>query len=118
MADITYCVNDKCKNKYKCERYRDVMGKENYWLAIFKPETCPERDFSNIWENKYYEQVQEAEKELQGKLQDYKDCLKDDLAGLYTKIYKLLDGKISDYDMERVQNWIYEVGDNNEKRRF
>ena len=118
--DITYCANDTCEKRYKCERFRELpgAGKGDFWFAIFKPESCPERDLGNIWENKYYEQIGEAEKDFEEKLQDYKSCVKDDLAGLTTKIYNLLDKKISDEDMDQILNWINEVGADIEKRRF
>lgn len=70
----------------------------------------------NIFEKKYYEQVAEMKKEYEEKLQDHKNIIKDDLADLITKIYNLLDKKISDEDMDQVLNWINEVGTEIEKR--
>ena len=50
------------------------------------------------------------------KFQEEKEWIKDEIMALHTKIYNLLDGKISDEDMEQVLNWINEVGADNEKR--
>lgn len=44
MENITYCSNDECKNKYKCERYRDSLKGKEFWLDKFDPKTCPEND--------------------------------------------------------------------------
>ena len=50
------------------------------------------------------------------KFQEEKDWIKDEIMALHTKIYNLLDGKISDEDMDKVLNYINEVGASNEKR--
>lgn len=120
MADITYCANDKCEKRYKCERYRDLpgAGKGDFWFSMFKPESCPERDSGNIWENEYYENIEKMEKEYKEKILSEKDWFKCDLAALKTNIFKLLNKKISDEDMEKVLNLIDEVGVDVEKRGF
>lgn len=119
-TDITYCANDSCDKKYKCERFRELpgAGKGDFWFAMFKPESCPERDKMNIWEKNYYEQIKKANKKYIMKFQEEKDWIKDEIMALHTKIYNLLDGKISNEDMDQVLNWINEVGTDNEKRRF
>lgn len=74
--------------------------------------------FENIFEKKYYEQVEKMKKEYEKKLQDHKEIINDDLCGLQTKIYNLLDKKIPDEDMDNILNWINEVGNKIEKRNL
>lgn len=119
-TDMTYCANDGCEKRYRCERFRELpgAGKGDFWFAMFKPESCPERDKMNIWEKKCYEEIEKANKKYIMKIQDEKNWIKDDLFNLHTKIYNLLDKKISDEDMDQILNWINEVGADIEKRRF
>lgn len=117
---MTYCINNKCYKRYRCELYRDAPEiddeRKNFWFVEYKPEICPERDKMNIWEKNYYEQIKKANKKYIMKFQEEKDWIKDEIMALHTKIYNLLDGKISDEDMDQVLNWINEVGADNEKR--
>ncbi len=118
--DITYCINNKCYKRYRCELYRDAPEiddeRKNFWFVEYKPEICPERDKMNIWEKNYYEQIKKANKKYLMKFQEEKNWIKDEIMVLHTKIYNLLDGKISDEDMDKVLNYINEVGASNEKR--
>lgn len=120
INDITYCANNRCHKRYRCELYRDAPEiddkNKNFWFVEYKPEICPERDKMNIWEKEYYKQIKKINKKYVIKLQRELDFIKDDLAKLQTKIYNLLDGKISDEDMDKVLNLINEVDVSNEKR--
>ena len=73
--DITYCINNKCYKRYRCELYRDAPEiddeRKNFWFVEYKPEICPERDKMNIWENKYYEEIEKATKYHEILVNDY-----------------------------------------------
>lgn len=95
--DTTYCANDKCEKRYKCERFRDLpgAGKDDFWFAMFKPEDCPERDKMNIWENKYYEEIEKAQKNHEELINDYMMDMKMDIT-------RFLRNKISEDDMDKL----------------
>lgn len=72
----------------------------------------------NIWEIKFYEELENVKNEYKEKILSERDWFKCDLAILKTNIFKALDRKISSEDMDKVLNTIDEVGVNLEKRGF
>lgn len=38
--DVTYCANEKCPHKYKCELYRDKTEGQDFWYTEYNPESC------------------------------------------------------------------------------
>ncbi len=111
-TDITYCANDSCNKRYKCERFRELpgAGKGDFWFAMFKPESCPERDKMNIWENKYYEEIEKAAKYHEILINDY-------ITDMKIEIERFLRNKISEEDMDKLLEIMEETASNYSKRR-
>ena len=111
-TDMTYCANDSCNKRYKCERFRELpgAGKGDFWFAMFKPESCPERNKMNIWENKYYEEIEKATKYHEILVNDY-------ITDMKIEIERFLRDKISEEDMDKLLEIMEETASNYSKRR-
>lgn len=40
--NITYCCNEECKNKYRCERFKNEKYGKDFWFSKYDPKTCGE----------------------------------------------------------------------------
>lgn len=38
--DVTYCANEECPKKYKCELYKEEAQGQEFWFTKYNSEEC------------------------------------------------------------------------------